>query len=329
MNPVLEIQGLQVVCSSGTGSVLAVDGVDLVVERREVVGLIGESGSGKTTLVRSIIGLTGRTCRATAGRLRFQGEPVFGDGIDELRRLRGRHIGMIFQQARGSLNPLLKIGTQLREVLRAHSDLERGRLHDRAVELLARLGFEDPQRVMDSYPHELSGGMCQRVAIAIAVATEPELVIADECTSALDVTTQAEVIDLLGTVAEDRNWTLLFVTHDILLAIELCTRLVVLYGGQVVEDGPADEVVESPRHPYTRALLAAVPLWRARTPLRGIPGAPPKVAPGFRGCRFADRCPRVSEECVADDVAWTSEAGGRAYRCVHPLTDPVARDVSA
>lgn len=319
---------MRVVCSSDTGEVLALDHVDLTVERGEVVGLIGESGSGKTTLVRSVIGLLGRNCRPVAGRIRFRGETVLGDGVDKLRRVRGRHIGMIFQHATASLNPLVKIGAQIGEVLRTHGGLARGDVRQRSHDLLARLGFDQPQRVLDSYPHQLSGGMCQRAAIAAAVATEPDLVIADECTSALDVTTQAEVIELLRTVTRERRWTLLFVTHDILLATELCSRLVVLYGGQIVEDGPTAEVIAAPRHPYTRALLDAVPLWRPRTPLRGIPGSPPRIPPGFRGCRFTPRCAFATAECSADDVAWVPEGGGRGHRCLHPLPPPAARDAS-
>jgi oligopeptide/dipeptide ABC transporter ATP-binding protein len=316
--PVLQIDGLRVVCSGGAGDVVAVDGVDLVLAKGEVVGLIGESGSGKTSLVRAVIGLLARSCRPVGGRIRMLGEPVFGDGVDRLRDVRGRHVGMIFQQAAGSLNPLLKIGVQLRQVLRAHTELSGQALRPHVVALLERLGFADVRRVLDSYPHQLSGGMSQRAAIALAVATEPDLVIADECTSALDVTTQAEVVALLRDVTAARNWTLLFVTHDVLLATELCTRLVVLYGGQVVEDGPTAEVVAAPRHPYTRALLEAVPLWQPRTALRGIAGAPPNVLPGARGCPFAERCAFVQADCTADDVGWTDE-DGRGYRCLHPL----------
>jgi oligopeptide/dipeptide ABC transporter ATP-binding protein len=316
----LETEGLRVVCGRGDEQTLAIDAVSLTIGRGEVVGLIGESGSGKTTLVRTVIGLQDRTCRPVTGRIRFGGDEVFGNGVDRLHTLRGRHIGMIFQHSTASLNPLLKVGTQLDEVLRVHDGGDRNRHGERIAGLLSRLGFDDPERVRNSYPHQLSGGMAQRVAIALAVATEPDMVIADECTSALDVTTQAEVIALLRSVTLERNWTLLFVTHDILLATELCTRLVVLYGGQVVEDGPTGRVVDDPRHPYTRALLEAVPVWGPRTPLREIPGTPPRIPDGFVGCRFAPRCDRATSECVADDVSWTFDAPDRGHRCLHPLS---------
>lgn len=318
MSTVLHAQGIRVVCHGAGGSVLAADAVDLTVDAGELVGIIGESGSGKTTLVRSIIGLLGRNCAVVEGTIKFRGRTVFGDGKDDLRTIRGRDVGMIFQNATGSLNPLLKIGTQLREVLRVHTSLGPAELDRRAQNLLTELGLDDADRVLDSYPHQLSGGMCQRAAIAIAVAAEPALVIADECTSALDVTTQADVIGLLRRVTRDKGWCLLFVTHDILLAAELCTRLVVMYGGHVVEDGPVEQVVRAPRHPYTQALLAAVPLWRPRSQLAGIPGTPGRVRPDHVGCRFADRCSKAEDICSKDDVKWSQE-NDRGYRCLFPV----------
>jgi len=319
LTALLEVEGIRIVCGSRAAAVVAVDGADLSIRRGETVGLIGESGSGKTTFVRSLIGLLGRNCRPTSGRIKFAGKPVFGEGIDRLREVRGRQVGMVFQSPTSSLNPLLKIGTQIGEVLKVHG-LDPGEIRGRVDLLLTQLGFDDPQRVSDSFPHQLSGGMCQRAAIAIAIAPEPDLVIADECTSALDVTTQAEVVALLRQITRERQLSLLFVTHDILLATELCTRLVVLYGGQVVEDGPVGDVVGAPRHPYTRALLEAVPLWRPRAEMRGIPGTPPSIKPGFTGCRFASRCPLAADECLAADVPWFQIAADHGHRCLFPLT---------
>ena len=322
MTPILEVEDMRVVCGRGDREVLAVDGANLTINRGEVVGLIGESGSGKTTLVRSLIGLLGRNCRAVSGQVSIGGRKVFGGGVDELRRVRGRPIGMVFQNPTSSLNPLLKIGSQIGEVLRVHGFNGDG-IEERIEQLLSHLGFDDPGRVSDSYPHQLSGGMCQRAAIASAIAPEPDLVIADECTSALDVTTQAEVVNLLRTITRERQLALLFVTHDILLASELCTRLVVLYGGHIVEDGPVAEVVGSPYHPYTRALLEAVPLWRPRTAMKGIPGTPPSIPPGYVGCRFAARCRYATEACDAADVPWHTVSADHGHRCLFPLvTDP-------
>ena len=318
MTALLEVEGIRVTCGGRDAEVVAVDGADFSIRKGETVGLIGESGSGKTTLVRSLIGLLGRNCRPTSGQIKFAGRPVFGEGIDRLREVRGRQVGMVFQSPTSSLNPLLKIGTQIGEVLKVHG-LNPRLVSGRIDLILTQLGFDDPQRVRDSYPHQLSGGMCQRAAIAIAIAPEPDLVIADECTSALDVTTQAEVVELLRQITRERQLSLLFVTHDILLATELCSRLVVLYGGQVVEDGPVGDVVGFPRHPYTRALLEAVPLWRSRAEMRGIPGTPPSIKPGFAGCRFASRCAFSADECSLADVPWFRVAADHGHRCLFPL----------
>lgn len=262
MPPLLTVHDLQVEAASASGRIRAVDGVDLEVVPGEAVGIIGESGSGKTTLVRSLIGLLERNVEITSGRITFQGEECYGPDVDRLRRIRGKHVGMIFQSALDSLNPLLRVGTQLREVLKVHrGELGKEEVNRRLVKVLERMRFADPDRVLRSYPHQLSGGMRQRAAIALAIVTEPELVIADECTSALDVTTQAEVMELLRELAEDRGTALLFVTHDLLLAAEVCDRMVVMYGGGVVESGSVEQVLQQPRHPYTQALLRSVPVW--------------------------------------------------------------------
>lgn len=314
----LEVDQMVVTYAGRTGEVVGLDRVSLSISHGEMVGIIGESGSGKTTLARAMLGLLGRNA-SCSGSIRFQGEEVYAAGLDHLAKLRGDRVGMVFQAAASSLDPVAKVGSQLREVLMTHRSVSRREARDRAINILRRLGFEDPKRVMASYPHELSGGMSQRVAIAAAAVTEPDLVIADECTSALDVTTQAEVIDVFRSIARLENWALVFVTHDILLAAELCSRLVVMYAGQVVEDGDVRQVIEAPRHPYTQALIDAVPLWAPKSPLRGIPGSPPRVVPGTRGCRFAARCPLSIQECSAADVRWTGNGDGHGYRCIRPL----------
>jgi oligopeptide/dipeptide ABC transporter ATP-binding protein len=317
--PLLEVAGMEVVYRGKSGPVLALDGVSLAIESGEMVGVIGESGSGKTTLARAIVGLLGRRAHVGGGEIRFGGELVYAPGRDRLGALRGDRIGMVFQHAAGSLDPVAKIGAQLREVLRAHRDVSRAEARRTSFALLERLGFDEPGRVLDSYPFQLSGGMAQRVAIAAATITQPDIVIADECTSALDVTTQAEVVEVFRSLADRAKWSLVFVTHDILLAAELCSRLVVMYAGQIVEDGSVRQVVDSPRHPYTRALIDAVPLWRPRSALRGIDGSPPQVSPGARGCRFAPRCPSRVDACVLDDVDWTAGADAHGFRCIRPV----------
>ncbi len=226
-------------------------------------------------------------------------------GIDITARLRGTRIGAIFQNATASLNPLLKVGSQILEVLGVHDRSASVEDHfSRMVESLKGLGFADPQRVIESYPHELSGGMRQRAAISVATILAPELVIADECTSALDVTTQAEVVKVLANSVQELGSTLLFITHDLLLASDICDRVIVMYGGQVVESGPTRVVLDSPIHPYTQALLGAVPGFATADSLRGLPGAP--IVPRLTddGCRFASRCIHVEPDCTQGEMPW-------------------------
>ncbi len=324
MAPLLSVRSLRVEATSAVGTIVAVDRFDLDIYPGDVIGLIGESGSGKTTAVRSLLGLTERNVRITAGSIHFQGEQVLGEGINKLQRLRGRHVGMVFQNASSSLNPLLRINTQMRQVLQANrADLDAAARRQRIEEVISRMGFQDPGRVLRSYPHQLSGGMRQRAAIAIAIVSKPELVIADESTSALDVTTQAEVMDLVRELATDMGHSLIYVTHDLLLAAEVCTRMAVMYGGEIVELGPTSQVVATPDHPYTVGLLRSVPMWRKKAPLVGIEGTPPRVTPGFWGCRFASRCPHAVAACSEADVEWTQASPEHGYRCIQPEGTPL------
>lgn len=261
--PLLDIEGLRVEARSEFETIRAVDDVDLRLDRGRVTGLIGESGSGKTTLVRSVIGLHQRNVSITAGRITLDGTVIYdrADGTDRQASVRGSRIGTVFQQPRGSLNPLKRVGAQLTEVLRTHCrDLDKQAIGQRARDTLARMDL-DAERVMRSYPHQLSGGMCQRAAVAIAVATEPELLIADEATSALDVTSQASLVELLRELVSERSMSMLFVTHDVLLAAELCDELVVLRSGVAVERGATADLLADPQHDYTKNLIAAVPRW--------------------------------------------------------------------
>ncbi len=259
----LRIRNLVVEARSQSKIVQAVDHVDFEIGESEVVGLIGESGSGKTTLVRSILDLLERNVKITNGSIEFLGKTVVdvADGHSELGYLRGSQIGMVFQSPRSSLDPLMTIGGHLREVLRRHEPgISRDTVKKRSVEVLGEMGL-NAERVMRSYPHHLSGGMCQRAAIAIAISPYPSLLIADECTSALDVTSQKEVVKVLKHLADDRKMALIFVTHDMLLASELCDRLVVMQNGMVVESGTTAQILNKPCKDYTRQLIAAVPRW--------------------------------------------------------------------
>jgi oligopeptide/dipeptide ABC transporter ATP-binding protein len=309
------VSDLTIDASTATGDVRLLESVDLELHEGEILGLIGESGSGKTTAARAMIGLLERNVRVSSGRLQLGDRTVLADGVERFDEVRGREIGMVFQSATMSLDPLMKIGKQLREVLRTHESITDEEVQRRLEEVLTKMGFVELSRVLDSYPHQLSGGQRQRVAIALAVVTRPSVVIADECTSALDVTTQAEVIKLLRSLTDDHSTAMLFVTHDLMLAWEICTRIAVMYGGQIMEVGPADQIVNQPQHPYTKALLAAVPSWDG-SEVRGIEGTPPLVTSSWTGCRFAPRCSIALDQCRVDDVAWTPLSTGAGVRCL-------------
>lgn len=314
MTALLSAQDLTVSFGKGPQRIIAVQEFAVDLQPGETIGVIGESGSGKTTAVRALIGLLPSNAQVVSGMVAFGGETVFGNGTDRLRSIRGSGVGMVFQSASASINPLFTISYQLRETWRAHRSAEPppGALRD----LLSRLGLEDPDRVLRAYPHQLSGGMLQRAAIALAVAISPKVVIADECTSALDVTTQIEVIEVLRSLARAGHG-LIYVTHDLLLAAEFCSRLIVMYAGQIVETGDTRTILNAPRHPYTRALIAAVPTWGPKRPLKGIDGLPPHVTANWRGCTFAPRCPQVLADCRTSAIAWTTDSSG-GRRCILP-----------
>jgi oligopeptide/dipeptide ABC transporter ATP-binding protein len=315
--PILSVDRLRISYRGRQGALRAVDDFGLDLHPGEVIGIIGESGSGKTSAIRALIGLLPANATVDSGTIVFRGETVFGPGADALATIRGGGVGMIFQSASASINPLFRIGTQLEETLRAHGKWSPSS-HGDLVRLLAQLGLQEPERVLRSYPYQLSGGMLQRAAIALAVAVSPPVVIADECTSALDVTTQAEVIEVLRALIEGGRG-LIYVTHDLLLASKICTSLIVMYAGQIVERGETRRVLEAPRHPYTRALLAAVPAWGPKRALAGIDGLPPHVGAGWKGCVFAPRCASAVAACSQQPIEWTG-SNRDGYRCINPVT---------
>lgn len=303
--------------SIGGGRTEAVHGVSFEVRRGEAVGIVGESGSGKTLVCRSVLGVLAPGCSVTGGTIDFAGTSLVGLPRRAWEQLRGTRISAVFQDPASYLNPSQTVGHQLAEQLRVKVGKPRREARTAAVALFDAMGLHEPERVYHQYPHELSGGMLQRVVLAIAVSGEPELLVADEATTALDVTIQAEVLELLARLREERGLAVLAVSHDLAVIAELCDRVLVFYAGELVETGPTAEVLDSPRHPYTEALLrvASVGDWDRRT-LDVIDGEPPPVGAEIRGCRFADRCAFAAPECGSGPVPLIEQAPGRAVRCV-------------
>jgi peptide/nickel transport system ATP-binding protein len=311
--PVLEVSDLQV---SVGDHLVAVNDVSFSIGRGESVGLVGESGSGKTLTCRSVLGLLPTTGEVDHGRIVLGGTELTGASRRTWNEVRGTRLGAVFQDSASYLNPSLTVGHQLAEQLRVKRGLSRADAHRRAVELFTEVGLHDPEGVFHRYPHQLSGGMQQRVLIAISVSCEPELLIADEATTALDVVIQAEILDLLSRLRETHGLSLLLVTHDLAVVAETCERILVMYAGEIVESGTTEEVLARPRHPYTQALMgvATIGTWERRA-LEVIPGQPPAVGEDMPGCRFAPRCRFATDACTSGPVALTDLGEGRAARC--------------
>jgi peptide/nickel transport system ATP-binding protein len=311
---VLGIEDLHVTVHDGAATALR--GVSLAVRSGEIVGLVGESGSGKTLTCRAALGVLPPGV-AARGKITFAGDDVTGLSRRGWERLHGSHIGAVFQDPASYLNPNLTVGSQLTEVLRVKRRLSRAGAHEKAVELLTSVGLRQAGRVFHQIPAELSGGMLQRVMIAIAISCDPELLIADEATTALDVTIQAEIIELIKDLRARTGLAVLFVSHDLAVIRELCDRVVVFYAGEVVEAGPVEEIIERPRHPYTQALLRVASVGDfQRRELEVIPGQPPHVGAQITGCRFAERCPAAIDACRTGDIALTRLSPAHEARCV-------------
>jgi peptide/nickel transport system ATP-binding protein len=328
--PLLEVKDFSLEFRTRGGVVRALEGTDLQLHKGGIVGLVGESGSGKSVLSYAMLGISDRAARVTSGSAVFGGMDLLAAGEAALADLRGREISMIFQSPRTALNPIRRVGQQLQDVLRRHAaapgaDLDKS-LKERAVQALRDVAISDPERRLAAYPFEMSGGMCQRVMIALALACRPSLLIADEPTTGLDVTTQAAVMDLITGLARERHMATLFITHDLALAADYCDRIVVMHAGHAVECAPTKSLFTAPRHPYTARLMSSTPGERSTiASLEPVPGNLPDLRREYLpACRFAERCERVSERCRSERPRLEG-AAAHAVACWHPLheTTPV------
>ncbi|WP_306029698.1 ABC transporter ATP-binding protein [Stappia sp. MMSF_3263] len=315
---VLEVSDLKTHFFTKAGVAKAVDGVSFSLGRGEVLGLVGESGSGKTVTGFSLMGLVDPPGRIVSGSIRLGGEELVGRPEEAWRTLRGRRIAMIFQDPMMTLNPVLRIDTQMIEAIRAHEDISREAARERAREALARVGIPSPDERLAAYPHQFSGGMRQRVAIAIALLNEPEVIVADEPTTALDVTIQAQILYEVQKLCADTGLAMIWITHDLAVVGGLADRVAVMYAGRIVEQGPVDAVLDAPFHPYTHGLIGSVPSHNRRGHrLTQIPGMAPSLLHLPPGCSFAARCPRADAACN-EMPALTELSPGRGARCHHP-----------
>jgi len=316
--PTLAVDDLKTYFFTKSGVVKAVDGVSFSVKRGNIMGLVGESGCGKTVTGFSIIGLVDSPGRVVSGRILFHGDDLLALPGQQMQRLRGTRIAMIFQDPMMTLNPVLRIDTQMIETILAHEKVSRDEAWRRSCEALGRIGIASPEERMKAYPHQFSGGMRQRVSIAIALLHKPDLIIADEPTTALDVTIQGQILYEIQKLCRETSTALIWITHDLSVIAGLADQVCVMYAGKIVESGDVDPVLDQPLHPYTRGLIGSVPGHSRRgQPLAQIPGMTPSLLNLPAGCAFGPRCPRVSGACL-ETPQITSPLNGHQVRCFHP-----------
>jgi oligopeptide/dipeptide ABC transporter ATP-binding protein len=321
-NPILQVSDLSVEYRSKEQVTYALSGVSLDLYPGEVLALVGESGSGKTTIALSIPRLLPGEARITSGAVQFKGDHLFDFSDDQLRKVRGRQISMIFQDPVAGLNPVISIGDQVAEILTSHLHLHKKEARKRVPPLLTAAGLPDAERVAKSYPFQLSGGMCQRVMIAIATALDPALIIADEPTSALDVTVQAQILVELDRLRREKGTAILLITHNFGVVAQLADRVAVVYGGRVVERGTPERVMKTPLHPYTAALIATLPRLDAlRGELPSIPGSAPEMTEPADHCPFLPRCQKAMNQCRLEPAPLlvADESGERSVACYNPM----------
>jgi peptide/nickel transport system ATP-binding protein len=323
----LSVKDLTVEFQTEDGIIKAVDGVSFNLNKGETLGLVGESGCGKSVTALSIMQLVAKPVgKIKSGSINFEGQDLLKMKETELRKLRGNRISMIFQEPMTSLNPVFTIGDQIMEAVRLHQGLNKKDALDKSIEMLKLVGIPAPEHRVFNYPHQLSGGMRQRVMIAMALSCKPDLLIADEPTTALDVTIQAQIMELMKSLQEELKMGIILITHDLGVVAETCDRVAVMYAGQIVEQASVKEIFSSPRHPYTLGLLNSVPGYHAGVDIKGIDGKPrlrtiPGMVPNLLelsgGCRFYDRCFKGKPQCLAADIPLESE-NGRKFRCIFP-----------
>lgn len=319
MPTVLNVQNLQTHFFTPAGVVKSVDGVSLTVGRGEIVGLVGESGSGKSITGFSILGLVDPPGKNVGGSILFKGEELLNASAKHLNSLRGNRIAMIFQDPMMTLNPVLSIKTHMIETVLAHDNVSRSEALSRSIEALRMVGISQPETRIESYPHEFSGGMRQRVAIAIALLHKPDLIIADEPTTALDVTIQSQILAQVQKLCREMGMGLIWISHDLGVVAGLADRIAVMYAGRIVEQGPVDEILDTPRHPYTAGLIGSAPAANARgARLTQIRGAAPHPLKRPAGCAFRTRCDSADKMCLQEPDETFTEHGHR-WRCFHPL----------
>jgi oligopeptide/dipeptide ABC transporter ATP-binding protein len=320
----LEVEGLTTTFPADGGRLAVVEDVDLQLDAGEVLALVGESGCGKSITALSILRLVPRPGRVEAGRIALAGRELQSLSVTEMRSVRGHEISMIFQEPMTSLNPVVTAGDQVVEAIRLHRRMSPKEARSRTAELFERVGIPDPVQRLDAYPHELSGGLKQRVMIAMALAAEPKLLIADEPTTALDVTIQAQILELLRELRDQLGTAILLITHDLGVVNELSDRVAVMYAGRVVEEGSRSDVLGAARHPYTQGLLRSIPaLARRGEPLAEIPGTVPAPGEWPLGCRFQTRCPRVFDVC-REEVPGAAQVGPGHLACCHAVATELA-----
>jgi oligopeptide/dipeptide ABC transporter ATP-binding protein len=320
--PLLAVRDLHVAFDTPAGRLTAVDGISFAIEPGATLALVGESGCGKSLTALALLRLLPPGGRITSGTIQFQGKDLLAQDPEAMRRLRGRDLAMVFQEPTSALNPVFRCGDQLAETIRAHVKCTRAEARERGLEMLRRVHLPDPSRVARAYPHELSGGMCQRVALALALACGPSLLIADEPTTALDVTIQAQICDLLLEIQAATGMALLLVSHDLGLVAGMADRIAIMYAGRIVEQGPTRAVFEAPRHPYTLGLLRSLPTLQPHPGrLPSIPGSVPGLDEVPPYCRFQPRCSHALEVCTRDDPQPRNVAAEHEIACFAELRE--------